>query len=83
MGRHVSRNRHELKALNPNSAVFYASGHASLETSYMYVLFARMYGTNNLPDSSNMCHEPPPWRCQNRLVCPLGRLYLMTSGPLT
>jgi molybdopterin-dependent oxidoreductase alpha subunit len=49
----------ELRALqgNPDSVVFYASGRASLETSYMYQLLARMYGTNNLPDSSNMCHE--------------------------
>src|SRR6195952_1610335 len=47
----------ELNALEPNSAVFYTSGRASLETAYMYQLFARMYGTNNLPDSSNMCHE--------------------------
>jgi molybdopterin-dependent oxidoreductase alpha subunit len=47
----------ELNALEPDSVVFYASGRASLETSYMYQLFARMYGTNNLPDSSNMCHE--------------------------
>lgn len=47
----------ELAALDPESVVFYASGRASLETSYMYQLFARMYGCNNLPDSSNMCHE--------------------------
>jgi formate dehydrogenase major subunit len=47
----------ELRALDPDSVVFYTSGRASLETSYMYQLFARMYGTNNLPDSSNMCHE--------------------------
>jgi molybdopterin-dependent oxidoreductase alpha subunit len=47
----------ELKALSPNSVVFYTSGRASLETSYMYALMARLYGTNNLPDSSNMCHE--------------------------
>ena len=47
----------ELRALDPKRVVFYASGRASLETSYMYQLFARMYGTNNLPDSSNMCHE--------------------------
>lgn len=47
----------ELGALDPESVVFYASGRASLETSYMYQLFARMYGCNNLPDSSNMCHE--------------------------
>src|SRR6201986_381975 len=47
----------ELNGLAPNSVVFYASGRASLETSYMYQLFARMYGSNNMPDSSNMCHE--------------------------
>jgi molybdopterin-dependent oxidoreductase alpha subunit len=47
----------ELRALDPDSAVFYTSGRASLETAYMYSLFARVYGTNNLPDSSNMCHE--------------------------
>ena len=47
----------ELNILDPQSVVFYASGRASLETSYMYGLLARMYGTNNLPDSSNMCHE--------------------------
>lgn len=47
----------ELKSLDPKSAVFYASGRASLETSYLYALFARLYGHNNLPDSSNMCHE--------------------------
>src|SRR5690606_22421039 len=42
---------------DPNQVVFYMSGRASLETAYMYALLARMYGTNNLPDSSNMCHE--------------------------
>ncbi|VXB32919.1 Protein YdeP [Burkholderia sp. 8Y] len=47
----------ELNALDPETVVFYASGRASLETAYMYQLFARMYGCNNLPDSSNMCHE--------------------------
>ncbi|WP_322102664.1 FdhF/YdeP family oxidoreductase [Paraburkholderia sp. J41] len=47
----------ELKTFDPDSVVFYTSGRASLETSYMLQLFARMYGTNNLPDSSNMCHE--------------------------
>ena len=46
-----------LKALDPKSTIFYASGRASLETSYLYGLFARLYGHNNLPDSSNMCHE--------------------------
>lgn len=47
----------ELRALDPHQVDFYTSGRASLETSYMYQLFARMYGSNNLPDSSNMCHE--------------------------
>jgi molybdopterin-dependent oxidoreductase alpha subunit len=47
----------ELKQLAPKSAIFYSSGRCSLEGSYMYALFARMYGNNNLPDSSNMCHE--------------------------
>lgn len=47
----------ELKQIDPRSAVFYSSGRCSLEGSYMYALFARMYGNNNLPDSSNMCHE--------------------------
>ncbi|KAA0687968.1 formate dehydrogenase [Neorhizobium sp. P12A] len=47
----------ELRALDPHHVDFYTSGRASLETSYMYQLFARMYGSNNMPDSSNMCHE--------------------------
>jgi len=47
----------ELRALDPDEAVFYCSGRASLETAYLYQLMARLYGTNNLPDSSNMCHE--------------------------
>lgn len=47
----------ELKRVDPQTAIFYTSGRAALETSYMFQLFARMYGHNNLPDSSNMCHE--------------------------
>jgi molybdopterin-dependent oxidoreductase alpha subunit len=47
----------ELRALKPESVEFYTSGRASLETAYMYQLFARMYGSNHLPDCSNMCHE--------------------------
>ena len=46
-----------LKRLEPDSAVFYASGHAGLEASYLFALLARKLGTNNLPQSSNMCHE--------------------------
>jgi molybdopterin-dependent oxidoreductase alpha subunit len=47
----------ELQGVQPRQAVFYTSGRAALETSYMYQLFARIYGSNHLPDSSNMCHE--------------------------
>jgi molybdopterin-dependent oxidoreductase alpha subunit len=50
----------ELKSLDPRSVILYTSGRASLETSYLYALFARLYGSNNLPDSSNMCHETTP-----------------------
>lgn len=46
-----------LRRMDPKGVVFYSSGRASLETSYMYQLLARLYGNNNLPDSSNMCHE--------------------------
>lgn len=46
-----------LRACDREQVVFYSSGRASLEASYMYQLLARMYGNNNLPDSSNMCHE--------------------------
>ncbi|MGH2861000.1 MAG: FdhF/YdeP family oxidoreductase [Solirubrobacteraceae bacterium] len=47
-----------LKALeNPNRAVFYTSGRASNEAAFTFQLLARRFGTNNLPDCSNMCHE--------------------------
>jgi len=46
-----------LKDLPRESVVFYSSGHAGLEASYLYALLARAYGNNNLPQSSNMCHE--------------------------
>jgi molybdopterin-dependent oxidoreductase alpha subunit len=44
-------------AASPDEAVFYTSGRTSNETAFLYQLFARMLGTNNLPDCSNMCHE--------------------------
>ena len=48
----------ELKRLDsPNEAVFYTSGRTSNETAFLYQLFIRVFGTNNLPDCSNMCHE--------------------------
>ncbi|MGY5808713.1 FdhF/YdeP family oxidoreductase [Rhizobium sp. LEGMi198b] len=47
-----------LKGLdNPNRAEFYTSGRASNEAAFLYQLFVRLYGTNNFPDCSNMCHE--------------------------
>ena len=47
-----------LKSLpSPHEAVFYTSGRTSNEAAFLYQLFVRMYGTNNLPDCSNMCHE--------------------------
>ena len=42
---------------SPNEGVFYTSGRSSNEAAYLYSLFARRLGTNNLPDCSNMCHE--------------------------
>ncbi|PDS75698.1 FdhF/YdeP family oxidoreductase [Rhizobium sp. L43] len=47
-----------LKGLhNPNRAEFYTSGRATNEAAFLYQLFVRVYGTNNFPDCSNMCHE--------------------------
>jgi molybdopterin-dependent oxidoreductase alpha subunit len=47
----------ELKQCSPNEAVFYTSGRTSNEAAFLYQLMVRTYGTNNLPDCSNMCHE--------------------------
>lgn len=66
----------ELKAIDPKAAVFYASGRASLETSYLYALFARLYGHNNLPDSSNMCHETTSVTLSELIGSPVGTCVL-------
>ena len=42
---------------DPNQAIFYTSGRTSNEAAFIYQLFARRFGTNNMPDCSNMCHE--------------------------
>jgi molybdopterin-dependent oxidoreductase alpha subunit len=48
----------ELNGLaSPNEAAFYTSGRTSNEAAFLYQLFVRQFGTNNLPDCSNMCHE--------------------------
>ena len=65
-----------LQGLDPKSTVFYASGKASLEASYLYALFARLYGHNNLPDSSNMCHETTSVALQRTIGAPVGTCVL-------
>lgn len=66
----------QLRAMDPESVVFYASGRASLETSFMYQLYARAYGSNNLPDSSNMCHESTSVGLQESIGVPVGTVTL-------
>ncbi len=46
-----------LRSIDPDRAVFYTSGRTSNEAAFLYQLLVREYGTNNLPDCSNMCHE--------------------------
>jgi molybdopterin-dependent oxidoreductase alpha subunit len=66
----------ELRKLDPKSVIFYTSGRASLEASYMYQLFGRMYGTGNFPDSSNMCHETTSVALPKVLGVPVGTVHL-------
>ncbi len=49
--------RHLNGLASPDEAVFYTSGKTSNEAAFVYQLFGRAFGTNNLPDCSNMCHE--------------------------
>ena len=49
----------KLKGYDPTKVVLYTSGRASLETSYLWQLFGRMYGSQNMADSYNMCHDTP------------------------
>jgi molybdopterin-dependent oxidoreductase alpha subunit len=66
----------ELNRLDPRSVVMYTSGRASLEASYMYQLFGRMYGTSNFPDSSNMCHETTSVALPEVIGSPVGTVLL-------
>jgi molybdopterin-dependent oxidoreductase alpha subunit len=66
----------ELRRLDPRAVVLYTSGRASLEASYMYQLFGRMYGTNNFPDSSNMCHESTSVALPRVIGVPVGTVRL-------
>jgi len=53
--KHIAKHLNKLKS--PDEAVFYTSGRTSNEAAFLYQLFVRQFGTNNLPDCSNMCHE--------------------------
>ena len=66
----------DLKAMNPEKVVLYSSGRTSLEASYMYGLFGRIYGTNNFPDSSNMCHESTSVALPESIGVPVGTVTL-------
>ncbi|MBH0236373.1 FdhF/YdeP family oxidoreductase [Methylobrevis albus] len=72
----IGRELSLIRAEDPKKVVFYASGRASLETSYMYQLFARLYGNNNLPDSSNMCHETTSVALPESIGQPVGSVRL-------
>ncbi|TPP04647.1 FdhF/YdeP family oxidoreductase [Rhizobium glycinendophyticum] len=66
----------ELRKMDPKKTVFYTSGRASLETAYLWALFARAYGHNNLPDSSNMCHETTSVTLKKVIGSPVGTIVL-------
>lgn len=66
----------KLKTCDPTKVVLYASGRASLEASYMWALFARMWGQQNLPDSSNMCHETTSVALKNATGSPVATIQL-------
>ncbi|WLS04908.1 FdhF/YdeP family oxidoreductase [Shinella oryzae] len=63
-----------LRTLPRESVVFYSSGHAGLEASYLYALLARTYGNNNLPQSSNMCHETTSVGLKKVIGSPVGTI---------
>ncbi len=67
----------ELRAVGDRrNTVFYSSGRCSNEASYLYGLFARLYGNNNLPDSSNMCHETTSVALPETIGVPVGTVDL-------
>lgn len=66
----------QLRSLDPTKVILYTSGRASLETSFLYGLFARAFGTHNLPDSSNMCHESTSVGLKEAIGSPVGTVIL-------
>ncbi len=71
----------ELGALDsPDQAIFYTSGRTSNEAAFLYQLFVRMLGTNNLPDCSNMCHESSGWAMGEAIGIGKGTIKLEDFG---
>ena len=67
----------ELNTLSsPDEAIFYTSGRTSNEAAFLYQLFVRQFGTNNLPDCSNMCHESSGWALTETLGAGKGTVRL-------
>lgn len=72
-GQAIAEIGRELRAIRDRRrAIFYSSGRCSNEASYLYGLFARAYGNNNLPDSSNMCHETTSVALPESIGVPVG-----------
>ena len=68
----------ELNALpSPDAAAFYTSGRTSNEAAFLYQLFVRQFGTNNLPDCSNMCHESSGYALRDTIGVGKGTVTLM------
>ncbi len=66
----------QLAPMDPKKLIYYASGRAALETTYMWQLFARLHGSNNLPDSSNMCHESTSVGLKSAIGSPVATIQL-------
>ncbi|MDB5359503.1 MAG: formate dehydrogenase [Rhodospirillales bacterium] len=76
-GKAIEEIGRELRAIEDRKrTVFYSSGRCSNEASYLYSLFARAYGNNNLPDSSNMCHETTSVALPESIGVPVGTVTL-------
>ncbi|KMO34971.1 formate dehydrogenase [Methylobacterium tarhaniae] len=76
----IARELRASRARDPKRAVFYSSGRCSNEASYLYGLFARLYGNNNLPDSSNLCHETTSVALPESIGQPVGSVSLADFG---
>ncbi len=67
----------ELRSLaSPDEAVFYTSGHTGNEAAFLVQLFARLLGTNNLPGSANLCHQPSALALEQTIGSPKGTVRL-------